>query len=75
MKRLSFSYVFSLGALRTLCNLKLNGLAFCQRFETLVLDFRIVNKDVFSVLLFDEPKTLVVVEPFHLACCHYFLPS
>jgi hypothetical protein len=55
----------SLRALSTIDNLELNSLPIFQRLETITLDSAKMNKNVWTVFLFNETKTLFVVKPLN----------
>lgn len=59
------------GTLGALLNIVRNGLAFGQRLETAALDPTVVDEDVFRTIgRRDEPKALVIAEPFNCTCSH-----
>lgn len=52
---------------RALADLEGDGCTFIEGFEALLLDVRVVDEDIFVVLLgIDEPVAFVVVEPLFL---------
>src|SRR6185295_8564328 len=59
-----------LKTLRAAGHLELDLVTFGQGLETLSLDGAVVDEDVLSAFLRDEPITLCVVEPLHLSLCH-----
>src|SRR3989442_194557 len=63
-----------LGTLRTLGNLELDPLVLLQRAVSVALDGREVDKHVRTVVLLDETKPLLRVEPLHCALCHAVSP-
>ena len=69
--------VLCLPALGSLHQAKLHGLSLLQTAESLSLNRRVVDEDVFAILPADEPIPLGVVEPFNRSLFHTiseFLP-
>jgi hypothetical protein len=62
-KILDLGYVFSLEALGSLLDFKLDKLAFVQRFVSIHLDRGEVNEDVLSRLALDETIPFGSIEP------------
>ena len=48
---------------------------FTQGLESFTFNGTIVNKHVTSVVRFDEPKPLAVIEPFYSTFRHFLIPS
>lgn len=57
--------VFRLGAFLALGNLHGHLLPFVKRSSSSTIDGAEVNKYIFTAFLFDETKTLFIVEPFN----------
>ena len=69
--------VLCLPPLGSLHQAELDGLSFLQAAESLSLNRRVVDEDVFAILPADEPVPLGVVEPLHRSLFHtcvMFLP-
>ncbi|HMG01613.1 MAG TPA: hypothetical protein VK596_00685 [Edaphobacter sp.] len=62
--------VLCLPALRAFDNVELDGLAFLERTETIALNRREVNENVFSVVTAQKTKTLCIVEPLNYTLFH-----
>ncbi len=62
---LEFDHVCGFGAFRTVDYIEADRLALRQGLETLILDCRIMDKDVASLLLRNESETFRCVEPLH----------
>src|SRR5712691_280442 len=59
-----------LKTLRAAGDFELDLVTFGEALEALRLDGAVVDEDVLTALLRDEPVTLCVVEPLHLSCRH-----
>src|ERR1044072_4684240 len=70
---LGLANVRGLQALGAAGHVELQGLALGERLESLALNRREVNEDVFAPLLRDEPENLCFVEPLNRATTHTFL--
>src|SRR5437899_918064 len=68
-------HVLRFRALLVLNDLKLHGLPFGQRLESITSDRRKVDKYVRSTFLLNEPETLLIIEPFHCSACHILFTS
>lgn len=63
-----------LKSLRTVDHFKGYLLTFGESLETISLNGREVNKNVFTVLLFNKTKTLCIVKPFNCTLSHFSTP-
>jgi hypothetical protein len=70
---LNLAYIRRLGAFLALSDIKAHPVSFGQRFETITLDLGKVDEHVWSVVLFDKPKTLCIVEPLYCTFWHLLL--
>jgi hypothetical protein len=62
----------SLRALRALGDFKLDFFALRQGLEAFALNAGVVDKDVRPVVLFNEPVTLLIIEPLHFSTSHWY---
>jgi hypothetical protein len=69
-EKLSFSDVFGRGSAVALLYVKRYPLSFGKGFETIHSDGGVMDKNVRSVFLFYEPKSLFVTKPFYDPICH-----
>src|SRR5436190_12486097 len=67
--------VLGFGTFLAIDNFEVDQFSFLQGFEALPLDARMMDKDVLSSFLSDEPITPLVVEPFHFSTGHNLSPS
>jgi hypothetical protein len=70
VEKLSFSDVLGCRSAITLLYVECYPLSFGKGFETIHSDRRIMDKNVRSVFLFYEPKSLFVTKPFYNPICH-----
>jgi hypothetical protein len=61
-------------AFGALFHIKADSLTFFKGLETLTLNGRVVNKDIFAVISRDESITLACIEPLHCAFRHFTAP-
>jgi hypothetical protein len=64
-------YVFRLEAFRPLNDIELDCLTFLKAPETVRLNCRKVNEDIFAILAADKSKSLCVVKPLHCSLFHF----
>ena len=69
MKLLEFHHLLRLGTFLALSYLKLDQVTLLESLVPLAIDCGIVNENVRSALLADEPIALSVVEPLNSSCC------
>jgi hypothetical protein len=68
---LDFSDVGGLESFRTGDYIEGNGFAFGEGFESITLNGGEVHEYIVTIVLFDKPETLGVIEPFHFTLCHF----
>ena len=56
--------------LRALGHVELDGFTFRERLEAFALDAAVMDEAVRAAFLFNETKTLLIIEPLHFAFCH-----
>ncbi len=61
-------------ALGALGHVELDCFTFRERLKAFALDGRVVDEHVRPVVLFNETKTLLIIEPLHFSCSHWFCP-
>lgn len=67
--------VLRLGTFGIMDDLKLDRLAFGERFESIPLDGRKMDEDVRPAFLLDKSVPFPFIEPFHRTACHVLLTS
>src|SRR5262249_40196749 len=67
--------VLCLQTLGSSLHVELDGLAFCETAEAIRDDRAVVAEHVLATFLFDESKSLRVVEPLHGTSCHFSHPN
>jgi hypothetical protein len=73
-KLLDFPDVGGLESFRTGDYIESNGFAFGEGFESITLNGGEVYEYIVTIVLFDKPETLGVIEPFHFTLCHFPYP-
>lgn len=62
-------HIYCAGPLLALLNFKTDPLAFGQRLPASSLDCAEVDEYVAPLIIFNKPKPLLVIEPFHFSLC------
>lgn len=71
---LRLHYILCFQAFRIFDHIEVHGFAFFQSAKTFLLDFGMMNKNVFAVIALDEAKTFFVAKPFYFSTSHSFPP-